>query len=278
VLAIKNAGHFGAGKSFTLSTCLLIYPNSAYFLMTNGSAKSIFFLKGGLKHKALIITEGFQFQENNAVDSELVYSIRSLLSEGRVNYCVVEKDEKTGQLTTIEKKVEGPTSFITTTVLESLEAQFEDRLFTIHPDESVEQTKRIILVNMKKKAGKFQGLDQKTIDSWKKYHEYLKPVDVLIPFAEEIGEFITRDGEPPIATRRASNRVMTVIQSIACAYQQQRKRDSNGRVIAEIGDYWMAFQIVAPRSDREMEPESWPRLESSLGIVFRCLSGVYPTT
>jgi hypothetical protein len=32
------------------------------------------------------------------------------------------------------KKVEGPTSFITTTVMESLEAQFEDRLFTIHPD------------------------------------------------------------------------------------------------------------------------------------------------
>jgi len=244
VLAIKNAGHFGAGKSFTLSTCLQIYPQSAYFLMTNGSAKSIFFLKGGLKHKALIITEGFQFQANNAVDSELVYSIRSLLSEGRVSYCVVEKDEKTGQLTTIEKKVEGPTSFITTTIMESLEAQFEDRLFTIHPDESVDQTRRIIMMIMAKKSGKFQGLDQKTIDSWKKFHESLKPVDVLISFAEDIGRFITKDGDPLIATRRASNRVMTVIQSIACAYQHQRQRDSKNRLIAEIADYWMAFQVV----------------------------------
>ena len=244
VLAIKNAGHFGAGKSFTLSTCLQIYPKSAYFLMTNGSAKSIFFLKGGLKHKALIITEGFQFQANNAVDSELVYSIRSLLSEGGVSYCVVEKDEKTGQLTTIEKKVEGPTSFITTTVMESLEAQFEDRLFTIHPDESVDQTKRIIMMIMAKKSGKFQGLDQKTIDSWKKFHETLKPVDVLISFAEEIGRFITKDGDPLIATRRASNRVMTVIQSIACAYQHQRQRDSKNRIIAVIADYWMAYQVV----------------------------------
>ena len=244
VLAIKNAGHFGAGKSFTLSTCLQIYPKSAYFLMTNGSAKSIFFLKCGLKHKALIITEAFQFQANNAVDSELVYSIRSLLSEGGVSYCVVEKDEKTGQLTTIEKKVQGPTSFITTTVMESLEAQFEDRLFTIHPDESVDQTKRIIMMIMAKKAGKFQGLDRKTIDSWKRFHESLKPVDVLIPFAEDIGRFITKDGDPLIATRRASNRVMTVIQSIACAYQHQKQRDSKNRVIAEIADYWMAYQVV----------------------------------
>ena len=40
----------------------------------------------------------------------------------------------------------------TTTVMESLEAQFEDRLFTIHPYESVEQTKRIIMMIMAKKA------------------------------------------------------------------------------------------------------------------------------
>ncbi len=94
------------------------------------------------------------------------------------------------------------------------------------------------------KAGTFKGLDQKTINAWKRFQESLKPVDVLIPFAEEIGRFITKDGEPLIATRRASNRVMTVIQTIACAYQHQRKRDSKNRVIAEIADYWMAYQVV----------------------------------
>jgi hypothetical protein len=34
------------------------------------------------------------------------------------------------------------------------------------------------------------------------------------------------------------------IQTIACAYQHQRKRDSKNRVIAEIADYWMAYQVV----------------------------------
>jgi hypothetical protein len=242
-LAVKNAGHFGSGKSFSLMSCIELYPKPCYHLITNGSGKSIYYLKEGLKHKALVVTEAFQFQKNNAADSELVYSIRALLSEGNLTYLMVGKDND-GNLTTFEKKLEGPTSFITTTIVESLEAQFEDRLFTIHPDESVDQTKRIIMMNMAKKAGKFQGLDQKAIDSWKMFHESLKPVDVLIPYAEDIGRFITKDGNPPLATRRASNRVMTVIQSIACAYQHQRKRDGQDRVIAEMCDYWMALQIV----------------------------------
>ena len=242
-LAIKNAGHFGAGKSFTISNCLLIYPESAYHLITNGSAKSIYYLKNGLKHKALIVTEGFQFQTNNAADSELVYSIRSLISEGKVIYCVVEKDE--GQkLVTIEKKIEGPTSFITTTVMESLEGQMEDRLFTIHPDESEDQTKKILEMIGDQRAGKFEGLDAKTISSFKLFHLSLKPVDVIIPFAPDIVRFINRLSSVPIATRRAAKRVMSVIQTIACAYQHQRPRDQRSRVLAEIADYWMAFQVV----------------------------------
>lgn len=243
VLAMKNAGHFGSGKSYTLTTCLQIYPKSAYYLMTNGSAKSIFFLKGGLKHKALIVTEGFQFQTNNAVDSELVYSIRSLLSEGRISYSVVEKDED-GHLITIEKKLEGPTSFLTTTTMESLEAQFEDRLFTIHPDESIDQTKSVLMRIAEQRDGTFKGLDQKTIDSWKLFHQSLKPVNVLIPFARDIIQFINKNATVPLATRRASKRVMTVIQTVACAYQHQRQKDDQGRVTAEISDYWMALQIV----------------------------------
>ncbi|MCK7503054.1 MAG: hypothetical protein MZV70_02420 [Desulfobacterales bacterium] len=37
---------------------------------------------------------------------------------------------------------------------------------------------------------------------------------------------------------------MAIIQTVACAYQYQRQSDSKGRLVAEIGDYWMALQIV----------------------------------
>ncbi|HQH83851.1 MAG TPA: CHC2 zinc finger domain-containing protein [Syntrophorhabdus sp.] len=243
VLAMKNAGHYGAGKSYTLTMCTQVYPEEAFFMITNGSGKSLYFLDGGLKHRCLIVTEGFQFQENNASDSELVYSIRSLISEGRVSYCVVEKGED-GKLVTVEKKLEGPTSFITTTVMDDLEPQLEDRLFTIHPDEGFEQTKDIITMTGLQRADLHSGLDKKVADTWKHYHRTLKPVEVVIPFSPAIASFITKNPKVPLATRRAFNRVLIVIQSVVCSYQHQRKKDQRGKLIAEIADYWMALQIV----------------------------------
>jgi DNA primase len=242
-LAIKIAGHFGSGKSHVVKMCMQVYPESCYHMVTNGSGKSMYYLKGGLKHKALVVTEAYQFQKDNAGDSELVYSIRTLLSEGRLSYLVVAKDNE-GNLATFEKKLEGPTSFITTTVAESLEPQMEDRLFTVHPDESPAQTKAIGRMVAEQKAGIFEGLDPKKVDSWKVFHELLKPVDVVVPFAPSIMDFLEQTPNLPISTRRAANRMLTVIQTIACAYQYQREKDSKGRVIAEIADYWMAYQVV----------------------------------
>ncbi|HUT70661.1 MAG TPA: CHC2 zinc finger domain-containing protein [Desulfatiglandales bacterium] len=243
VLAVKNSGHWGGGKSYTLMNCLEIYPESGYHLITNGSAKSLYYLPEGLSHRALVVTEGFQFQSNNAPDSEFVYVTRSLLSEGHVCYQTVEKDDD-GKLVTVEKRLDGPTSFITTTILEALEPQFEDRLFTIHPDESVDQTKQIITMTANRKAGFVPQLDEKTVKAWKEFHGSLQPVEVVIPFAPDIAQSITGGGSIPIATRRAFNRVVVVIQTIACTYQYQRDKDEQGRVIAEIIDYYLALQIV----------------------------------
>lgn len=189
------------------------------------------------------MTEGFAFQENNASDSELAYVIRSLISEGRIRYCTVIKDEN-GNLITVEKFLEGPTSFITTTVLENLEPQLEDRLFSIHPDEGVQQTKDIIEMTADQKSGTFVGLDNKTIESWKHYHGLLIPVEVVIPFAKKIAKHVTKNKIIPMSTRRAFKRVLTVIQAITCAYQYQRKKSEKGMLIAEMCDYWMALQIV----------------------------------
>jgi DNA primase len=242
-LAIKNAGHHGSGKSYTLKRCLEFYPPIAYHLITSGSAKSLYYLPDGLKHRALIVTEAFQFQPNNAADSEFVYVVRSLLSEGRVSYQVPQKDDD-GKFVTIEKRLDGPTSFITTTVIDKLEPQLDDRLFTIHPDESMDQTRAIMSMTARIKDGSFESVDAKTIEAWKLFHSLLKPIGVVIPYAGQISEYIQRGFRLPIATRRAFNRVITIIQTVTCAYQYQRSRDSKGRLIAEVYDYWMALQIV----------------------------------
>lgn len=255
ILAVKNSGHFGAGKSYTLEKCLIIYPESAYHKMTSGSPKSLYYLQDGLKHKALIVAEGFQFQTNNATDSEFVYVTRSLISEGRINYSVVVKNDE-GKQNTEDILIEGPTSFITTTIMDKLEPQFDDRLFTIHPDESIEQTKDIIEMTANQKTGDFEGLNQKNIDSWKAYHGSLKPVEVIIPFAPKIADFIKKSKIVPISTRRAFNRVLIMIQTVTCSYQYQRQNDDQGRIIAEIADYWISLQIVQDAFRENMGKQS----------------------
>lgn len=242
-LAIKNTGHHGAGKSFAMKKCLELYPEDGYHLITSGSAKSLYYLPDGLKHRALIVAEAFQFQANNAADSEFVYVVRSLLSEGRVSYQVPQKDEN-GKFITVEMRLDGPTSFITTTIIDKLEPQLEDRLFTIHPDESKEQTGLIMSMTAEIKEGSFEGVDEVTQEAWKLYHSQLEPFDVVIPFAGQISDYLQRGERLPIAARRAFNRVMAIIQTVVCAYQFQRSRDAKGRLKAEISDYWMALQIV----------------------------------
>lgn len=264
-LATKNSGHFGSGKSHTLTVCTKLCPENSYCMITNGSPKSLYHRKVGLKHQALIVTEGFQFQENNADDSELVYSVRTLLSEGEVKYNYVGKDEDGKQLT-IEKKIEGPTSFITTTIMEKLEPQLEDRLFTIHPDEGVEQTKNIISMTAIQKSGQFSGVGEKIIFAWKEFHKSLQPVRFVIPFAVKIADHINKNRTVPITTRRAFKRVLSVIQAVACSYQYQRKRAENGYIIAEVSDYYMALQIVS-EAFRENMGQQDRKSEDRLAII-----------
>lgn len=108
----------------------------------------------------------------------------------------------------------------------------------------------------KEKAGIIIELDKKIIEMWKVFHESLKPVKILIPFAKKIVDIINQNKKQPLSIRRAFKRVMSLIDTIVCCYQHQRTRDSKNRVIAEIQDYWMAYQIVEESFKENMTQQS----------------------
>ena len=240
-LAAKNSGPQGSGKSHPLFTTLKLYPKSAYYLITSGSAKSLYNLNDGLKHKALILTEALQLQSGRFGDNELAYSIRTLVSEGRLKY------QYTGFIgkkkVTIVQELKGPTSLLTTTIHGKLEEQLEDRMITIHPNTTAEQTRDIISRTAEMASGNGNGVDQKTLDAWKLFYESLESVPVVIPYAADIAAFINRTGSLPIASRRAFKRVLATIKTIALIHQKQRRRDDMGNVIAEYADYAIGVSI-----------------------------------
>jgi hypothetical protein len=210
-LAAKNSGPQGSGKSHPLFTTMKLYPKSAYYLITSGSAKSLYNLNDGLKHKALILTEALQLQSGRQGDNELAYSIRTLVSEGRLKY------QYTGFIgkkkVTIVQELKGPTSLLTTTIHGKLEEQLEDRLITIHPNTTAEQTRDIISRTAEMASGAGDGVDQGTLDAWKLFYKSLESVPVVIPYAANIAAFINRTGSLPIASRRAFKRVLATIKT-----------------------------------------------------------------
>lgn len=251
-LALKSAGHFGAGKSFSLSMCLTIYPPNAYHLLTSGSEKSLYYLPDGLSHKCLIVAEGFQFTGEHG-DNEISFIVRCLLSEGQVVRIVVEKDEA-GKLITRRIVIPGPTSFITTTVMESLEPQLEDRMLSGHPSESSDQTKKIIESLAEQSESNTIQVSEREIQIWQTLHAMLEPVAVSIPFASRVVKHITTNMQNlPISMRRGVGKVLNVVRSIACLYQFQRQKDNNGNIVAEVADYAMAWQIIQDAFKENLE-------------------------
>jgi len=245
VIALKNSGHKGSGKSTSLSKCLKFYDPNGYELLTNGSQKFLYHMEeDALMHKALIFAEGFAFERKNAQDSEMVYVIRTLISEGKASYTFTEKQED-GSLKAVTSTLYGPVSFITTTIMDNLESQLEDRMFSVHPDESSEQTRRIMMMTSMVQAGLAGTVDELNMEAWRVFHGNLEPVKVVIPFAVDIVKVMTsKPDDYPIAARRAISRVFSVIKAIAAFHQGLRNVDEQGRLIAEMADYWMALQIV----------------------------------
>jgi len=83
------------------------------------------------------------------------------------------------------------------------------------------------------------------MEAWQLFHANLEPVKVVIPFAFDIAKTMaSKPDDYPIAARRALTRVFSVVKAITAFHQGLRKVDEQGRLIAEMADYWMTMQIV----------------------------------
>lgn len=243
-LALKNCGIYGAGKSYPLFMCKELYSSSAYHLITSGSSKSLYNIEGGLKNKVLILTEALSLQaDNSRADNELAYAIRSLISEGSLVYQYTGYNED-GKKVTIITKLEGPTSLLTTTIHGRLEPQLEDRLISVSPDITTKQTQDILEKTANLANGHTDSVDDNSIKSWRIFHDALESIEVIIPFAQDIVDFVKRTDSLPVAARRGFKRILAGIKTIALVYQYQREQDDQGRVIAEMVDYFLASQLL----------------------------------
>ena len=231
IVSVAVKGPSSGGKSFLVKQVMSFFPESAFCLFTAMSEKTLFYTDADLSHKMLMIMEaaglGGDTQE---------YTIRTLLSEGRLEYEFVEKTSEGLRARRICK--EGPTGFITTTTRDKLHAENETRYLSITVTDTREQTRRIFRVladgNVEEPGrGRWHALQ-----SWLEGAEHR----VRIPYAGALAE---KMADTAVRLRRDFSVVLSLIQAHALLHQATRDRDENGRIIATLADYARVRELVS---------------------------------
>ena len=97
-VSVGVKGHSSSGKSHTVDRVLEFFPDKAVIKFTGMSERALVYRQDDYRHRTLVIYEVTGLQEAKE-DNLTAYFVRSLLSEGRLEYDVTVRGEG-GQYTT----------------------------------------------------------------------------------------------------------------------------------------------------------------------------------
>jgi hypothetical protein len=248
-VSVAVKGPSAGGKSFTVESVLKFFPPEAFYALTGMSDRGLAYSTEPLKHRFLVI-----YEAPGMASEFLSYLIRSLISEGRLRY------ETAGKL--IER--EGPTGLITTTTGLRLHPENETRMLSLTVTDTEEQTAAVLLALA-------NGGAHADLSRWHALQTYLDAsiCEVVIPYATTLAKMVA-----PVAIRlrRDFRTVLTLIGTHALLHQASRRKDCDGRLIAEIADYAAVRELVADLVAEGAEVTIKPEVRETVAAVATLLA------
>lgn len=260
-LSLLRRGAPASGKNFAADIVLAMFPPEDLINLTGASPKALHYFGGAdnpeaLKHKILYLAEAAAIARQGGDEHEMTKALRTLIQEGYINYAFVDFDSKE----TVETKKEGPTALVMTSARANVEEELLTRLVVADTDESPEMTRRVIAQILAKAGDNSPGESTHTRDEMIDFQRWLAaggPYDVVIPFANALHAAM-HDLPSPLRARRDVTNTIGGIAACAIIHAAQRKRDGDGRIIAEINDYTWTYRafaeglasIYAPKADK----------------------------
>ncbi len=224
-VSVAVKGPSSGGKSFAVEQTLRFFPGSAYYALTAMSEHALAYSTEPIAHRFLVLYEAAGLGSDFAT-----YLIRSLLSEGRLDYETVERSPKGGMRARHIQR-QGPTGLILTTTANQLHPENETRLLSVTVDDTPEQTRAVLI--------KLASDDAEPLDTapWLALHEWLRLSErrVVIPYVMSLALAIPI--RSAVRMRRDFTKVTTLIEAHAILHQASRGRDEEGRIVAELADY-----------------------------------------
>jgi hypothetical protein len=244
--SLLRKGASASGKNTVLEKVLKFSREGRdYLSMSAASAKSLVYMDEPFSNKLLYVAEAAGIATKaNGDEDPFAAMLRTILSEGRIVYPVVEQEEdpETGRRRHITRTIicDGPIGLLMTTARENVEEELATRLLVSHSDESTSQTKRVLaaLAQQAMGTGNYPTIGE--IDAWLALEDWLHsgPREVVVPFAGRVADLASKAS---VRMRRDFRALMSLVKASALLHQAQRRKDTNGRVIAQMEDYHIAL-------------------------------------
>ena len=145
-----------------------------------------------------------------------------------------------GNISGHERIVRGPIASISCTTHGGMYEDNMSRVFIVAVDESREQTARVVVYQNRKAAGLIdRGKEQETTYFLQNCTRLLKPYEVVNPYADKI--LLPQKAHK---IRRLTELYHAFVKQITLINQYQRKKDAQGRLVAEKEDLQAACDIM----------------------------------
>jgi hypothetical protein len=251
-------GVSGGGKSFTALHTIELIGQDFTNKLTSSSALSLVYDTRPLAHTVMLLFEANQMQADKQSDKDSTFAmlVRTLISEGQIVHQTTVEDPTSPTGRRVERIVrEGPIALITTTTGE-LYSENETRMLAWHIHENRDQTAAVMAGLADRAAGAAAAAPALAV--WHDLQRWiaLGPNDAVIPFARQIATAI----QPlMVRFRRDVGSLFSFIKASALLHQAQRQMDAQGRVVATVADYALAYPIfskVMAESSGKAVPEN----------------------
>jgi hypothetical protein len=185
IVSVAVKGPSSGGKSYLVKLVMSFFPESAFCRFTAMSEKTLLYTDEPLSHRHIVLSEAAglsgDFQE---------YVIRTLLSEGSLEYEFVEKTSEGLRPRRITK--EGPTGFITTTTRDKLHAENETRYLSLTVTDTREQTRRVFRALADGRTEEPDRGRWHALQTWLEVGEHRVTIPYAGVLAEKMGDVAVR--------------------------------------------------------------------------------------
>lgn len=224
----------GAGKSSVLDAVTALVPPESVVVLTRLTPMSLYYMGAdALRHKLVVVDE-----YDGQADAD--HAVRVLQSRGELRVSVTVQGKAQSVV------VRGPVAVMSGTVAPVIDRQNASRCLELTLDDSATQTRRIQAAQARRAAGQAgPGVDLRPLVDAQRL---LEPLEVVVPYATRLTFPARTTGD-----RRASAKLLGLIQAHALLHQRQRARDRQGRLLATPADYAVVHALLAPQVAREVE-------------------------